>query len=210
MSRHFWIIVTILAIVAAGTMWRQGQGQAQATVALAAERAERLPAPRLTIPTGARVAVFAGGCFWGIEEAFRTTPGVLSTEAGYMGGMASHPTYETIHRSETGYVEAVEVVYDPHKVSYPALLRVFFDSHTPTRSTRAIGSAYRSFVFTADAAQHRDAALFVAALAQSKTYRGAPRPFATQIRPATVFWPAERYHQQYYAKRGAARATCAL
>ena len=159
---------------------------------------------RLAVPTSAKKAIFAGGCFWGVEETFRTIPGVVDTQAGYTGGTLANPTYEAMHRDRTGHVEAVEVTYDPTKVTFEELLTVFFAKHDATRPSpddATLGKQYRSFVFYHDDIEAKTARQVIQTLTDSKHYKGAPRPIVTQIQPAGVFWPAEEYHQRYYEKR---------
>ncbi len=145
-------------------------------------------------------AVFAAGCFWGVEAAFRATDGVLETQVGYTGGHTAEPTYEQVCSDTTGHAEAVRVVYDPAVVSYDQLLGVFWGKHDPTQKNRQgpdVGSQYRSAIFFFDDAQRAAAEASLAG--QQKRY---DRPIATQIVPAATFYPAEEYHQQYFEKHG--------
>ncbi|MCL4874190.1 peptide-methionine (S)-S-oxide reductase MsrA [bacterium] len=147
-------------------------------------------------------AIFAAGCFWGIEETFRNVKGVISTRAGYTGGKTGNPTYEEVCTDATGHAEAVEVTFDPGVVSYRELLNVFWDIHDPTTMDRQgpdIGSQYRSAIFYADREQERLAKESREELERSGLYRG---PIVTEISPATAFYPAEEYHQKYLMKRG--------
>jgi peptide-methionine (S)-S-oxide reductase len=151
-------------------------------------------------------ATFAAGCFWGVEAAFRALPGVVGTRVGYTGGTTSAPTYEDVCTDRTGHAEAVEVTYDPARISYDALLGVFFDNHDPTTMNQQgpdVGSQYRSAVFSHSPEQRAAAERTVAARTAARTY---PRPIVTQIVPAVAFYPAEEYHQRYLEKRGL--ATC--
>jgi peptide-methionine (S)-S-oxide reductase len=148
------------------------------------------------------VATFAAGCFWGVEELFRTTPGVLSTRVGYTGGATTNPTYDDVCSDETGHAEAVEITYDPKRVSYERLLELFFENHNPCEVNRQgpdVGSQYRSAVFYHDVTQQRAAETAKRGLTASGRYN---RSIATQIVPASEFYPAEEYHQQYLMKRG--------
>src|SRR3954471_5284201 len=151
-------------------------------------------------------ATFAAGCFWGVEAAFRATPGVLRTTVGYTGGEVDDPTYEQVCSGRTGHAEAVKVDYDPTLVSYDQLLATFWDSHNPTTRNRQgwdVGSQYRSAIFTHDGEQQR------AAVASRDEYqRGLKRQIVTEIVPVASFWPAEDYHQQYLEKRG--QSSCAV
>lgn len=153
-------------------------------------------------------ATFAAGCFWGVEAAFRQVPGVLSTAVGYSGGRMANPTYEDVCGGDTGHAEVVEVEFDPARVSYDDLLNVFWENHDPTTLNRQgpdIGEQYRSAIFFHDADQERTARASKDRLAQSGRYR---RPVVTEITPASQFWRAEDYHQQYLEKRGL--ATCKI
>jgi peptide-methionine (S)-S-oxide reductase len=152
-------------------------------------------------------ATFAAGCFWGVESMFRAIPGVLDAIVGYTGGRTANPTYEQVCSGRTGHAEAVLVTFDPERVDYPTLLRVFFDNHDPTTPNRQgpdVGEQYRSAVFTHTPEQDRLAREAVAALTEAKRFR---RPIVTQIVPAVPFYPAEEYHQRYFEKRGIA-PTC--
>jgi peptide-methionine (S)-S-oxide reductase len=149
-------------------------------------------------------ALFGAGCFWGVEATFRQVPGVLSTRVGYAGGTTSNPTYKEVCSDRTGHAETVEVVYDPARVSYDQLLRVFWENHDPTTLNRQgpdMGSQYRSAIFYTSPAQQAAATTSRAALQSSGRYR---RPIVTVIEPARPFYPAEDYHQQYLEKRGLA------
>jgi peptide-methionine (S)-S-oxide reductase len=151
-------------------------------------------------------ATFAAGCFWGVEAAFRATPGVLRTTVGYTGGEVDDPTYEQVCSGRTGHAEAVKVDYDPTLVSYDQLLATFWDSHNPTTRNRQgwdVGSQYRSAIFTHDGEQER-----AAAASRDEYQRGLEREIVTELVPAGRFWPAEDYHQQYLEKRG--KASCAV
>jgi peptide-methionine (S)-S-oxide reductase len=147
-------------------------------------------------------ATFAAGCFWGVEETFRQTPGVLDTTVGYTGGQTADPTYEQVCTDRTGHAEAVEVDYDPAKVTYGDLLKVFWDNHDPTTRNRQgpdVGTQYRSAIYYHSPEQKTEAEASRAALDASGRFR---RPIVTEIVPAVTFYPAEEYHQQYLAKRG--------
>ncbi len=147
-------------------------------------------------------AIFGAGCFWGVEEAFRTLPGVTDTAVGYMGGTVENPTYGDVCSSSTGHAEVVRVTFDPAKISYGQLLDVFWANHNPTtRNAQGpdVGSQYRSVIFYSDSAQKIAADRSRAALEKSGKWRV---PIVTEIIPAQTFWPAEDYHQKYLAKRG--------
>ncbi|HWZ59590.1 MAG TPA: peptide-methionine (S)-S-oxide reductase MsrA [Gemmatimonadaceae bacterium] len=149
-------------------------------------------------------ATFAAGCFWGVEAAFRAIPGVIGTRVGYTGGTTAAPTYEAVCTERTGHAEAVQVTYDPARVSFDDLLAVFWGNHDPTTTDRQgpdVGSQYRSAIFYHSPAQRGAAEASVASAA-----RAHARPIVTQIVPAVAFYPAEEYHQRYLEKRGL--ATC--
>ncbi len=147
-------------------------------------------------------ALFAAGCFWGVEAAFRAVPGVTATAVGYSGGTQAEPTYEDVCRGGTGHTETVQVEFDPERVSYDALLEVFWSCHDPTQLNRQgpdVGTQYRSAIFPLDAAQEAAARASLSELGRSGRF---PRPIVTEILPAPTFWMAEDYHQQYFEKRG--------
>lgn len=151
-------------------------------------------------------AAFAAGCFWGVEEVFRTLPGVISTRVGYAGGKYRNPMYKDVCTGKTGHAETVEIEYDPSKITYQELLKTFFSIHDPTTPDRQgpdVGSQYRSVIFYYDDAQKTAATALEKELNASGKYR---RPIVTQIVPAGPFWPAEEYHQKYVLKGG--RAAC--
>jgi peptide-methionine (S)-S-oxide reductase len=147
-------------------------------------------------------ATFGAGCFWGVEAAFSCVKGVVSTSVGYMGGTLENPTYEDVCTDRTGHVEVVEVVYDPSQVSYDELLNVFWDIHDPTTPNRQgpdVGTQYRSVIFYHNAEQEAVARASKEKLQKSGKYK---RELVTEIEPATHFWRAEEYHQQYFEKHG--------
>lgn len=145
-------------------------------------------------------ATFAGGCFWCVEADFDKVDGVIATTSGYIGGRVPHPTYAQVSAGSTGHTEAVEVVFDPRKVSYEKLLEVFWVNVDPTVVNRQfcdVGSQYRTGIFVHDDAQRRAAEASKAALEKSKPFK---EPIVTPIETATTFYPAEEYHQDYYRK----------
>jgi len=147
-------------------------------------------------------AVFGAGCFWGVESAFGEVKGVVLTRVGYMGGILANPTYEDVCTDKTGHAEAVEVTFDPAKVSYEKLLNVFWSMHDPTTSNRQgpdTGRQYRSVIFYRNSEQEKTARLEKERLEKSGKFK---RKIVTEIVPVTKFWPAEDYHQQYFKKRG--------
>lgn len=147
-------------------------------------------------------AIFAAGCFWGVEHAFRQAPGVLEAVCGYCGGQTQNPTYEQVCTGRTGHAEAVEVDYDSALISYEGLLEVFWNCHDPTTLNRQgpdVGTQYRSAIFYLDDEQ-RDIA--TESKEQANQMGRFPRPIVTQIVPAGPFYRAEEYHQRYYEKHG--------
>jgi peptide-methionine (S)-S-oxide reductase len=149
-------------------------------------------------------ATFAAGCFWGVEATFRQIPGVTATRVGYTGGEFNNPTYKDVCSDRTGHAEAVEVDYDPGKVSYTDLLNVFWENHDPTQLNRQgpdFGTQYRSAIFYHSPEQEQEARASKSQLEKSGHFRS---PIVTQIAPATTFYEAEDYHQQYLEKRGLA------
>jgi peptide-methionine (S)-S-oxide reductase len=152
--------------------------------------------------TMAKKATFGAGCFWGVEETFRTLPGVISTAVGYSGGTMKEPTYEMVCLGTTGHAEVVEVTYDPTKISYDALLGVFWENHNPTTKNRQgpdIGDQYRSAIFYHDEEQKKSAEESKEAVDASGKWKS---PIVTEIEPASTFWRAEEYHQKYHLKNG--------
>jgi len=147
-------------------------------------------------------ATFGAGCFWGVELAFRQVPCVTDTAVGYAGGEVDSPTYEQVCTGQTRHAEVVQVEYDPQQVSYEQLLEVFWNCHDPTQQNRQgpdVGTQYRSAIYFHDVAQQSAAEKSKQALESSGRF---PRPIATEISPASTFWRAEEYHQQYLEKRG--------
>ena len=153
-------------------------------------------------PSGLREAVFGLGCFWGAERLFWQLPGVYSTAAGYAGGFTSNPTYEEVCSGLTGHVEVVRVIYDPEKIDYEDLLKVFWEQHDPTQGMRQqndIGTQYRSVIYVTDAEQ-RQAAEESKRTYQAKLTAAGKGAITTEIHEAPRFYYAEDYHQQYLAK----------
>lgn len=145
-------------------------------------------------------ATFGAGCFWGVEAEFRQMAGVTETAVGYEGGATLNPTYQEVCSHDTGHAEVVEVTYDPTKISFSDLLKVFWENHDPTTLNQQgpdIGDQYRSVIFTHSPEQS------ATAQASKEAYAGRfKRPIVTQIIPAETFYRAEEYHQQYLEKRG--------
>ena len=153
-----------------------------------------------TVPAGTAKATFAGGCFWCVEADFDKVAGVLSTTSGYIGGTVAKPTYEQVSSKQTGHAEAVEIVYDPRKVSYEQLVDHYWRTIDPTTKDRQFcdaGTPYRTAIFAHDAAQLKAAQASLAALEKSKPFK---EPIVTQIVMASPFYVAEDYHQDYYKK----------
>jgi len=149
-------------------------------------------------------AIFAAGCFWGVEATFRQLPGVVSTRVGYTGGALTNPTYKDVCTDRTGHAEAVEVEYDPSQLPYEKLLDVFWQNHDPTQLNRQgpdWGTQYRSAIFFTSPEQEAAAKASKERLEKSGRYN---KPIVTQIVPAATFYEAEDYHQQYLEKRGLA------
>ena len=147
-----------------------------------------------------QIATFAAGCFWGVEDKFSKIEGVVQTTVGYTGGTLDNPSYQQVCRGNTGHAEAVHILFDPAIVSYAELLSAFFHLHDPTQMDRQgpdIGSQYRSAIFYHDEAQKKAAEKTIEQLGKSGRHDA---PIATQIMPATDFYPAEEYHQNFYQK----------
>jgi peptide-methionine (S)-S-oxide reductase len=150
-------------------------------------------------------ATFGAGCFWGVEAVFRRLQGVAATAVGYMGGAYKNPTYQDVCTDKTGHAEVVQVEYDPAKVSYEELLKVFWENHDPTTLNRQgpdVGKQYRSVIFFHNSEQESAAKAAKEKLVRASVY---PRLIVTEIVPAAEFWLAEEYHQQYLEKRGLAQ-----
>lgn len=154
-----------------------------------------------TKPKGYPVAILAGGCFWCTESEYRGLDGVVYTRVGYIGGHLDNPSYEDTHDSKSGHAEAVEVTYDPQKISYDAILRFFLTkAHDPTQLNRQgpdVGTQYRSAIFYTDEAQRQTAQAMIDTLTAEGVW---DKPIVTTLEPATTFWEAEDYHQRYYEK----------
>jgi len=163
-----------------------------------------LPAPATDVPAASvkapQTAVFAGGCFWGVEAVFRHVKGVSSAVSGYAGGVAKTADYEIVSTGMTGHAESVEVTYDPAQVSYGELLRVFFSvAHDPTQLNRQgpdYGTQYRSVIFTTSEEQQRVAKAYIEQLDRAKAFGS---PIVTEVVSLPAFYPAEGYHQNYLA-----------
>jgi peptide-methionine (S)-S-oxide reductase len=152
----------------------------------------------LAAKSAKQIAVVAGGCFWGTQLVFQHVKGVKSVISGYSGGVSNSPDYEQVSLGKTGHAESVKIVFDPAKLSYGQLLKVFFSvAHDPTQLDRQgpdVGSQYRSIIFYADEEQKRIAEAYITQLEQAKLF---PRPIVTQVAPLKAFYTAEIYHQSY-------------
>ncbi len=171
------------------------------TVIFAAPRVP-IPPPATDVPlakqSGKETAVFAGGCFWGVQSVFERVKGVLATTAGYAGGSAKTATYNQVVTETTGHAESVEVVYDPSRITYGQILRIFFSvAHDPTQLNRQgpdEGTSYRSAIFYTSDEQQRLAKAYIAQLDRGKVF---PKPIVTEVTPLKAFYRAEDYHQDY-------------
>ncbi len=160
--------------------------------------AEEVDEDMIEIPDNAQEAIFASGCFWCTEAVYERIDGVLKVQSGYIGGDVPNPTYEQVCTGRTGHAEAIRVTFDPDKVSYEQLVRLFFASHDPTTLNRQgadVGTQYRSAIFTLNAQQEEIARRVEKELNASGEYA---KPIVTEITPATKFYPAETYHQNYF------------
>jgi peptide-methionine (S)-S-oxide reductase len=174
------------------------------TMLFGAEKRAPIPAPVLDEKdrTATReTAVFAGGCFWGVQSVYNRVKGVRATTAGYSGGTRDTATYSQVSTETTSHAESVKIVYDPSKVSYGTLLRIFFSVvHDPTQLNRQgpdVGTSYRSAIFYATPEQQQIAAAYIAQLEVAKVF---PKPIVTQVVPLTAFYDGEAYHQDYADK----------
>ena len=164
--------------------------------------------PPRSRPIATETAYFAGGCFWGIEDRFQFTPGVIDSVSGYQGGFVESPTYRQVCFSDTGHAESVKVVFDPARTTYRQLLDVFFRIHDPTQLNRQgpdVGTQYRSAIFVESDEHKKIAEQFIAELQTSGRFNG--RSIVTTVNPMATFWKAEEYHQDYHLKNG---GSCAL
>jgi peptide-methionine (S)-S-oxide reductase len=195
MPKSFRLIDWLLIVALAGL------------IGCTAKAAPRTPIPAaqqdvpLASATGRETAVFAGGCFWGTQAVFERVKGVISTKAGYSGGSAATATYDQVTTETTGHAESVEVVYDPSRITYGQLLRIFFSvAHDPTQLNRQgpdVGPSYRSAIFYSSAEQKRIADAYIAQLDAAKVF---PAKIVTQVAPLKGFYPAEDYHQDFGLK----------
>jgi peptide-methionine (S)-S-oxide reductase len=191
------VAVTLASVLVLGSlmMWQRS--------AVSAEEAVVIAAPTVDMPAGAahvETAIFAGGCFWGVQGVFQHVKGVTNAVSGYAGGSAGTAHYETVGSGDTGHAESVQVTYDPTQISYGKLLQVFFSvAHNPTELNRQgpdSGTQYRSAIFPLNAEQHRVAEAYIAQLDASKVFQ---RKIVTRIEDGKAFYPAESYHQDFLA-----------
>ncbi len=192
-----------LTVIAAGALGAIGMVAALLSMSAAPGSAVAQTPTKAALQTPAAntaKAIFAGGCFWCVEADFDKVPGVLSTVSGYTGGTVANPSYEQVSGKSTGHAEAVEITYDPSKVSYETLLDTYWHSIDPTVVDRQfcdVGSPYRTGIFAVDAEQEAAAKASKAALDKSKPFK---EPIVTKIERAGPFYAAEDYHQDYYRK----------
>jgi peptide-methionine (S)-S-oxide reductase len=183
-----------IVVVSVGLLYALGWNPVRGATALPDPKADE----PLATAKGSETVVFAGGCFWGIQAVFEHVKGVTKTTAGYSGGTVKNPSYEEVSSGTTGHAESVEVVYDPSKVTFGQLLKIFFSvAHNPTELNRQgpdYGTQYRSAIFYETPDQQRIAKAYVAQLTDAKAF---PGPIVTQIVPFTAFYRAENYHQDY-------------
>ncbi|MDT5005198.1 MAG: peptide-methionine (S)-S-oxide reductase [Mycobacterium sp.] len=194
-SRARFILATVLGSAAIAAVALLGVHPAGAADSFA------VPAPAVDEPAsdaGPETAVFAGGCFWGVQGVFQHVSGVTQAESGYAGGAEATAHYETVGTGSTGHAESVRITYDPTKVTYGRLLQIYFSVVTdPTQLDRQgpdVGSQYRSAIFAQNADQERIAAAYIAQLSQANVF---PASIVTRVEPNTGFFPAEAYHQNY-------------
>jgi peptide-methionine (S)-S-oxide reductase len=191
------LLAAVVLLVVAFLGWRQ------MAIGHAANKAP-IPAPAIdeaTPSTGSETAVFAGGCFWGVQSVYNRVKGVTATTAGYSGGAANTATYDQVTTETTGHAESLKIVFDPAKISYGTLLRLFFSVvHDPTQLNRQgpdVGTSYRSVIFYTSAEQQRIAAAYIAQIDAAQVF---PAKIVTQLVPLEAFYDGEAYHQDYADK----------
>jgi peptide-methionine (S)-S-oxide reductase len=189
--------VVILAGIILAALFVLSTGRGARAASAAGELPDPIDGRALAPAGGEQVAIFAGGCFWGVEAVYRHVKGVVSATSGYAGG-AKPASYDEVSTGSTGHAESVRVVYDPSKVSYAQLLKVFFAvAHDPTERNRQgpdVGTQYRSAIFYVDDDQKHAAQSYIAQLTATHSY---PRPIVTEVAPLREFYAAEAYHQDY-------------
>ena len=189
-------------LILGGTLALATIAYAQLSTSAAAEAAVKIPAPSADLvtesPGAQEVAVFAGGCFWGVQGVFQHTKGVIQAVSGYAGGSKQTAVYEMVGSGLTGHAESVQITFDPKQISYAQLLQIYFSvAHDPTQLNRQYpdsGTQYRSAVFTTSASQKTVAEKYIAQLDAAKVF---PAKIVTQVGPLTAFYAAESYHQDY-------------
>ena len=198
MTRYNAILLTLLvaAVVILGIKRMSALGPISKTPIVAPAIDEPLAAH-----PGTETAVFAGGCFWGTQTVFQRVKGVTHTEAGYSGGAANTATYDQVTTETTGHAESVQITYDPSKITYGTLLRIFFSvAHDPTQLNRQgpdVGTSYRSAIFYSNEQQHKIAQAYIAQLDAAHAF---PAKIVTEVTPLKAFYKAEDYHQDYATK----------
>lgn len=204
----FIICGLVLGVAVAALSQTAEVGRVSGADILRRETHHRRGGSEMTETKNLETATFAAGCFWGVEETFRHLKGVKDTVVGYTGGNYERPSYKMVCTGTTGHAEALQVTFDPSEISYDDLLQVFWENHDPTTLNRQgpdVGEQYRSAIFTHTPEQAAKAEESKRRLEQGGVFR---RPIVTQIVPASTFWPAEDYHQQYLEKNGL--ASCRL
>jgi peptide-methionine (S)-S-oxide reductase len=195
------VFACVLAFVASATSGTSATGAAGRSAARAAKAP--IPSPGIDEPlaskSGSETMVVAGGCFWGVQAVFESVRGVMSATSGYAGGSRQSADYETVSTGRTGHAESVRVVFDPARVSYGQLLKIFFSvAHDPTQLNQQgpdVGTQYRSAIFYADAMQQKIAKAYIEQLDGAKVFHGK---IVTEVTPLTKFYDAEAYHQNYF------------
>jgi peptide-methionine (S)-S-oxide reductase len=198
MNRASILVITFLV---AATLFMGYRRMAIAGAVHTAPIAAPAQDEQLAAHPGKETAVFAGGCFWGTQTVFQQVKGVLHTEAGYSGGAASTATYDQVTTETTGHAESVQIVFDPSKITYGTLLRIFFSvAHDPTQLNRQgpdVGTSYRSAIFYTSEQQHKIAAAYIQQLDAAQAFHGK---IVTEVTPLKAFYKGEDYHQDYAVK----------
>jgi peptide-methionine (S)-S-oxide reductase len=192
MSRVASLIALFIVVFAVVLVYTNAKGATRSPIPAATDDATLAQSP------GKETAIFAGGCFWGTQSVFERVKGVVHTEVGYAGGAASTATYDQVTTETTGHAESVKVVYDPSKITYGQLLRIFFSvAHDPTQLNRQgpdVGTSYRSAIFYSNDEQKKISEEYIAQLDSAHVF---PGPIVTQVTPLKGFYTAEQYHQHY-------------
>jgi peptide-methionine (S)-S-oxide reductase len=192
LSRAVSLMALFLAVIAVALVYTNARGASRLPIPAATDDAPLAQSP------GKETAVFAGGCFWGTQSVFERVKGVINTTVGYAGGSASTATYDQVTTETTGHAESVKVVYDPSKITYGQLLRIFFSvAHDPTQLNRQgpdFGTSYRSAIFYSNDDQKKISEAYIAQLDAAHAF---PGPIVTQVTPLKGFYTAEEYHQHY-------------